>query len=367
MNTANNIEQYKDIVLQIGTPYSTGTGFYLDKYGLIITNEHVVNGNKQVVVDNRAFERQLVDVLYIDSKYDLAFLSAPKKYNDITPVELCDQGEISLGDKVIALGHPFGLKFTATEGIISNPNHRKEQINYFQHDASLNPGNSGGPLLDEQFRIIGVNTFNMKDGVNVGFSLPMKYLLTSITEYKKGAGKRAIRCHSCDVIVFDHEDKKDFCANCGSHVSYISDFVDYESFGVSRTIEELLSFLHYDISLARLGLNNWEITKGSAKVHISYHNKTGLIICDAVLCTLPKENIKELYIYLLKQNHNLEGLTFSVKGQDIILSLLIFDQYLNLDIAKELFEKLFQTADHYDDILVDQFSAQWKNAEMSSY
>ena len=72
------IEKYKDVVIQIATPYSTGTGFFLKKYDLIITNEHVVRDNVEVVIDGKKFEKQLTKVLFVDPKYDLAFLQTPK-------------------------------------------------------------------------------------------------------------------------------------------------------------------------------------------------------------------------------------------------------------------------------------------------
>ena len=84
---------------------------------------------------------------------------------------------------------------------------------------------------------------------------------------------------------------------------------------------------------------------------------------DASLCSLPKENINPLYEYLLKQNYEIEGLTFSIKENDIVLSLLIYDRYLNMDTGMKLFKYLFEKADYYDNILVDKYGAIWKNEE----
>ena len=81
---------------------------------------------------------------------------------------------------------------------------------------------------------------------------------------------------------------------------------------------------------------------------------------DAFLATLPRKEIKPIYEYLLRQNFSIEGLTFSIKGQDIILSLLIYDRYLNLETGKTLFNHLFKKADDYDNILVEQYGASWK-------
>ena len=130
-----------------------------------------------------------------------------------------------------------------------------------------------------------------------------------------------------------------------------------------KTIEEMLGQSGHNVQLSRRGPNNWEITQGSAKINISYYEKTGLITGDAYLCLLPKSNIKPLYEYLLRQNYVMDGMTFSIKDQDIILSLLIYDRYLNADTGMELFNHLFEKADHYDNILVEEYGALWKYEE----
>ncbi|MBK9533548.1 MAG: trypsin-like peptidase domain-containing protein [Chitinophagaceae bacterium] len=138
------IEQYKGVVIQIATPFSIGTGFYLKEYDLIITTEHVVRNNKDVVVEGKGVQRVLSSVRYLDPKFDLAFVQGPKP-NPWMSVKLHDQEDFREGDPVIAVGHPFGLKYTATQGIISNSSHQQDDLYYIQHDAALNPGNSGGP------------------------------------------------------------------------------------------------------------------------------------------------------------------------------------------------------------------------------
>ncbi len=358
------IELYRDVVIQIATPYSKGTGFYVKAHNLIITNEHVVRGNREVVIDSSRFERQLAEVLFVDAMHDLAFLSVPKVV-EIPSITLGGIKTVKEGDYAIAIGHPFGLKYTTTKGIISSTQHQQNDITYLQHDAALNPGNSGGPLLNLTGEVIGVNTFMIRDGENIGFSLPVSYLKETIGSYLKGQGKSGARCLACSNMVFDTGKAQKYCPHCGAKLTLPAYEEDYEPLGVSKTIEELLSETGHDVKLSRRGPNNWEIHQGSAKINITYHEKTGLIIGDAFLCNLPKENIGPLYEYLLKQNYLIEGLTFSVnpKGHDIILSLLIYDRYLNVDTGIQLFKHLFEKADHYDDILVDEFGAIWKQEE----
>ncbi len=356
------IDLYRQIVIQIATPYSTGTGFYLKKTNLIVTNEHVIRDNATVVVDGEGFPKQLVKVLYIDPKYDLAFLEAPTD-STLPEVKLSADNTLREGDQVIAIGHPLGLKYSATKGIVSNARHEQNDIFYIQHDAALSPGNSGGPLVNEKGDVVGINTFIMRDGTNIGFSLPVKYLADSIVEFQAAGGKIGTRCSSCSNLVFEDTIEQGYCPHCGAKVQLPTQVEIYEPLGVAKTIEEIIEKIGYKVELGRVGPNKWEIQKGSAKINISYYEKTGLITGDAYLCVLPKENIKPLYEYLLRQNYQTESLTFSIREQDIILSLLIFDRYLNVETGFRLFSHLFDKADYYDNILVEQYGALWKSED----
>ena len=353
------IDRFKDVVIQIATPYSTGTGFYLSKYDVIVTNEHVVRDNQTVVIDGTSIDKQIVDVIYVDPKYDIAFLKVPDEH-EMPPIDINAAEILKEGQTVVAVGHPYGLKFGATQGIISNLLHQENDINYIQHDAALNPGNSGGPLINSNGELIGINTFIIRDGNNIGFSLPAHYLELTIEEFLKGDYRKGVRCISCMNIVFESEDSIKYCTSCGAKITMISNIEVYEPLGINKTIEKMLTDLGYNIELARRGPNNWEVVRGSAKITISYHEKTGLIVGDALLCLLPKDNIKRLYEFLLRENYKNESLNFSVRNQDILISLLIYDQYLNSETAHKIFNQLFEAADKYDDILVKDFGAIWK-------
>lgn len=359
METRTIIEQFRNVVIQIATPFSTGTGFYLKAHDLIVTNEHVVRGNKRVVIDGATFQRQIVKVLYLDPRHDIAFLKTPKEHS-MPSVDLSAGEVLREGDQVITVGHPFGLKYTATQGIISNMLEKQNDIAYIQHDAALNPGNSGGPLIDSEGHVVGINTFIIRDGNNIGFSLPAKYIQNAIESYLPHYPMTAVRCHSCGNLVFDNEGEKGYCPYCGTQIVLPSAVEEYEPLGIRHTIEDLLAKLGYNVELSRKGPNSWEVFKGSARISISYHEQSGLIVGDAFLCALPRKKIKPIYEFLLKENYTIKGLTFSVKGQDVILSLLVYDRYLNDQTGKTLFDHLFATADAYDDRLVDEFGARWR-------
>lgn len=352
------INLFRDVVIQIATPYSTGTGFFLKDYELIVTNEHLVRDNAEVLITGSLIPKTLVRVLFVDQRLDLAFLEAPQ--TDFPAVQLGNSDEVHQGEQVAVLGHPFGLPYATTQGVISNTTHEKDGIMYFQHDAALNPGNSGGPLVRKDGQVMGVNTFIIRDGENIGFSLPVNYLRQTLSDYQEHQGKVGVRCSSCSNLVFEDTIEKLYCPFCGSKVILPNQVEPYEPIGVSKTIEDMLEVLGQDVRLSRRGPNVWEIIEGSALITVSYYEKSGLITGDAYLVTLPKKDIKRLYAFLLRQNYLMEGLTFSIKEQDIILSVLIYDRYLNVESGVELFRHLFERADHYDNILVEEYGAHWK-------
>lgn len=350
------IDLYREVVIQIATPYSTGTGFFLKDYDIIVTNEHVIKGCRNVVVGGKHFDKQIVSVLYVDPKYDLAFLQAPNIAN-IPNVTLENEVHLSEGDTVFAIGHPFGLKYTTTQGIVSNLNHFHNDLKYIQHDAALNPGNSGGPLINQRGKIEGVNTFILREGHSIGFALPTNYLLETIVEYQLHKGKIGTRCVSCSNLVFEHTIESSFCQYCGVKIILPNQVDEYEPTGVPKIIENVLKNLGISVELARRGQNMWQFKNGSAKININFNEKSGNIRGDSYLCKLPKDNIKGIYEFLLRENYSAEGFTLSVKGQDIILSILILDRYLNKETATFLFKKLIEQSDYYDDQLITQFSS----------
>lgn len=357
------IEQYRSIVIQLATPYSTGTGFLLREEGVIVTNYHVVQDNRDVVVEGTAMPRQLAKVVFSDPRYDLAFIAAPALATNGVQVPVAVLGaarQVAIGDGVVAIGHPFGLKFSATQGIVSSVEHLQDGLPYIQHDAALNPGNSGGPLVNSLGEVIGINTFIVNGGDSMGFSLPVRYLAESLELWRAGGGQVGTRCENCGQAVFERTVEDGYCPNCGAHIQLPSEAEVYEPAGIARTIEEILVKCGHDTRLARRGPNVWELRNGSASINVSYYEPNGLIAGDAILCDLPKTNIQPVYEYLLRQNHEMETLSFSVRSQEIVLSLVIFDRYLTLDTGMKHFRYLFERADFYDNVLVERFGAGWK-------
>jgi S1-C subfamily serine protease len=158
-----------------------GSGFVLDRDGHVVTNHHVVSGSGTIRVtlwDGSSYRAELVGE---DPSTDLAVLRIDAPASKLVPLRLADSSDVEVGDAVVAIGSPFGLDGTLTSGIVSALHRQMTAPNRFaiadsiQTDAAINHGNSGGPLLDDRGRVIGVNTqIESESGGNVGigFAVP---------------------------------------------------------------------------------------------------------------------------------------------------------------------------------------------------
>lgn len=350
------IELFKPSIIQIATSQSTGTGFYLKSEKVIITNNHVVDGNIEAVIGGSSLPKQISPVYFSDPKYDLAFIKAPEGV-DMPQIRLAEAASAKDGDTVIAIGHPYGLNYTATEGIISKSSRMRNGIKYIQIDAAINPGNSGGPLVNLNGEVIGVNTFIIEGGDNLGFALPVEYLREDLSDYKPFYGIFALRCISCSAVMSENDIDDKYCPNCGSEIKMPTrKEEEFKPTGTSAIIEDIIKAMGKDVKLSRRGPYSWELDEGSAKIYINY-NADGSIVLDSFLCLLPKTNIVPIYEFLLRENYNIESMIFSVNNQNIVLSTFLFDRYLTFESGISAFRKFLNTADHYDTILIEKYGA----------
>lgn len=166
---------------------SLGSGFIFDRDGYIITNNHVVEGADKIkvkLVDGREFAATIKGR---DPKTDLALIKISSPTHDLPVLPLGDSDAINVGDWVLAVGNPFGLAHTVTQGIIS----AKGRVigagpydDFLQTDASINPGNSGGPLLNLKGEVIGINTAILATGQGIGFATPSNMAKEIIPQLK---------------------------------------------------------------------------------------------------------------------------------------------------------------------------------------
>ena len=358
MDSQQIIEKFQPAIIQIATQSGTGTGFYIKEYDLIITNDHVVGDNAEVTIAGKNFEKTLSRVWYTDRKHDLAFLQTPPGV-ELPDIKLGRYETLRDGDAVLAIGHPYGLNYTATQGVISKVDRIREGLKFIQIDAAINPGNSGGPLVNSKAEVVGVNSFIIRGGDNLGFALPVSYLREALDIYLPNKGKPSTRCFSCGTLVTpDNIDSGKYCPNCGTEVK-IPEIPESETepVGAAKTIEDILKELGKNVRLSREGPNTWSVKEGSARIKITYNAENYFIAGDAYLCQLPADaqKIKPLYLFLLQENYRMNGMVLSCVKQNIVLSRIIYDLDITKENGVETFRNLFRQADQYDDLLKTQY------------
>ena len=361
MPIQDTIERFQNAVVQLATKTGTGTGFYLPAYDLIVTNNHVVRDVPEATIAGRNFGKQISKVVFTDVRYDLAFLLPPQNVNDFPDLRIGDYGLLHDGDVVMAIGHPYGLNYSATQGVVSKVDRIQNGLRYIQIDAAINPGNSGGPLVNEQGEVVGINTFIIRGGDNLGFALPSSYLKEALEQYQPLRGEVVIRCPSCSTLVTEKTlDGGKYCPNCGTKIEFPSQESGNEQTvtGLAKTVEDILAKIGHNVALARSGPNKWEVEEGSAKIKITYNPDNFFIVSDAFLCRLPRQNITQVYTFLLRENLNLHSRLFSVQGENIVLSSLLYDLELTVTGGEAIFQDLFRSADFYDTLLIEKFGCQ---------
>jgi S1-C subfamily serine protease len=186
-------------VVSIRTGQGSGTGFLISDTGKLVTNAHVVSGNSRVVVRFGSHGTSLDGaVIGTDQSSDLAVVSIDPGSvpQGVQPLQFADSRAVQVGDTAIAIGNPFGLDRTATQGIVSGLGRHIQAPSGFsidsviQTDAPINPGNSGGPLLDTGGRVIGVNsqieTGGANGNVGIGFAVPSNTVRQVVPRLEQG-------------------------------------------------------------------------------------------------------------------------------------------------------------------------------------
>jgi S1-C subfamily serine protease len=204
----NNIEVYRtaseatvnitsvvyqqDFFFQVYPVEGAGSGFIINADGEILTNNHVVRGSRQLTVtlhDKKVYKAKVLD---LDQRNDLALLKIEAGHK-LPTLPLGNSGGLVVGQKVLAIGNPFGFGGTLTTGIVSSldrsiqteENRRLEGM--IQTDAAINPGNSGGPLLDSRGTVIGINTaiYGAQGNIGIGFATPINRAKAMLEEIQQ--------------------------------------------------------------------------------------------------------------------------------------------------------------------------------------
>jgi serine protease Do len=174
-----------------------GSGVLIDEQGSIVTNTHVVEGAANITVTLHDGTRLPAELIGSDPQSDVALLHVTLPQGPHAPAQLGDSDKLEIGQKVLAIGHPFGLGYAFSTGIVSGFGKLLEtkqevfQERVIQTTTPINPGNSGGPLVDSEDRVVGINSAILMGAQNIGFAIPINTVKSIVAELR--ANGRVIR------------------------------------------------------------------------------------------------------------------------------------------------------------------------------
>ena len=260
------------LVYKVTHAGGSGSCFYLKSYNLFVTNYHVVNGFHTVAIHDNDRNPYLAKVVLVNPSLDIALLAVDADFSALPELSLAADDSLAIGGKVSVAGYPYGMPFTVTEGSVSSPKQLMEGKYYIQTDAAVNPGNSGGPIFNENSEVVGVTVSKFTNADNMGFGVrveALRKLLESVDEVDRNTFQ--VQCDSCDELISEEEE---FCPSCGE----IRIFV-YENtylFAVSpinllpkKEVERVLDYiLSEDFAPYKLGIEGRQIYM-AYRIHLS--------------------------------------------------------------------------------------------------
>ncbi|MCX7997774.1 MAG: trypsin-like peptidase domain-containing protein [Leptospiraceae bacterium] len=352
----NELEKIFPAVVKINTSEGTGSGLYYKAQEVIITNHHVVSGFRKVGIETQSHETIPADVIVVNPLIDIAILK-PQKVLDMPDVTFQTSKFIKNMDKVSVLGFPYGMPFTVTEGIISSTKQILGGQAYIQTDAAVNPGNSGGPIVNMKGEIIGITTSKFQNADNMGFALPIDRVIEELDALRQNPNfVFAVKCPSCNHPLFE---EVEHCPNCGTKLDIHSLFAEAPKTAIAEFVEKVFDDLKLDPVIARKGFDFWEFYQGSALVRYFVYRNNYLFAVSPV-AKLPKQNLEALYTYLM--SNPVKPFYFGLAENVIYLSYRVHLGDITRPNSMEIQENLKNLAlkaDELDNFLVENYACEW--------
>jgi len=170
-----------------------GAGVVVDRSGLVLTNLHVIANTHTITVTPFGSEPRPARVLDSDVELDLALLSVNLPSPLADAARLGNAASLAVGDEVLAVGSPRKMYFSVSRGMVSFPNRLLEGVEYVQTDLPINEGNSGGPLVDREGRVVGIVSFILRESQGLSFALPIDRAVTRFASYLGGSSDSAAK------------------------------------------------------------------------------------------------------------------------------------------------------------------------------
>lgn len=344
-----------DSIFKIHTAAGSGSGFYIKEKDIVVTNYHVVNGYREVALESVTKERMLARVLLVNPYTDIAILKSEKKV-DASGVNINPDIKIQVSEQVFVHGFPFGMPYTITEGTISSAEQLVDGRKLVQTDAAVNPGNSGGPILNARNELVAVTSSKFTNADNMGFGIPLKTLLSDIESLSEVSDTNGfyLKCDSCGALI---SQKIEYCNNCGNKID-VNVFTEVDkgnkSF-ITNFVEDALRRANINPVLARSGNEYWEFHHGSSLIRIFVYSDNYLY-ATSPLNELPKQNVEMLLKYILSTN--VSPYKLGIYKNAIYLSYRVAITDLHSSLADDIkihLSGLIKKADELDNIFAEQF------------
>lgn len=341
-----------------------GTGFICADNGLIATNLHVVDHSPTAEVNVGGGELVPARIVFADTALDLALL-APDRPLGPPPLPLGDSEALSPGDPVVAVGHPMGLDATVTRGIVSATARRRRGVQYLQTDAALNPGNSGGPLVDRRGHVVGMNTWIRADGQNLGFAVPTHLMVGPIQEHSGALDEVRLRqpvyrCAACETPYVPGDAR---CLHCGERVGFrnAAAFTSgtRQHARATHAIPRLLDAMGYDPERARVDSDLWRIQADGTDVWVLLHPEGRHVAFMSILCHVPSRDHEACFRFLLTANDWSTGPCSLAVARDVITaSFAEPTDFLNEREVAGGIRYLLGLSGHLRTLLVDRWACE---------
>jgi serine protease Do len=314
-------DRIRGSVVGVRAGASNGTG-WLAAESLIVTNVHVIGYAEEATVLTEKGDEFPARVVYVDARLDVAFL-APKRPIRAAPLPIAGQVP-EVGEVVYAIGHPLGLAFSVTRGIVSATNRVVEGVAYVQTDAALNPGNSGGPLIDERGRAVGMSTWIRRGAQNLGFAVPVTTFLDTLVEHIRAkdlsSRQATYRCKTCDT---PYEVGCERCLACGDALPYTAgrSVVLYERRYVEaeRIVTRIIAQMGYVPTRVWVDRGKWRLPQPNGEVWIEIDEDGEHVGFSARIAKVPKHGHEAFYRFLLTFNDQASGACRSALVRDVVM------------------------------------------------
>jgi serine protease Do len=338
-------------VFKVTTGMGSGSSFYLADKKVFVTNYHVVGSYQQVCLEDATGKRYAARVVLVNPHEDIAFLKINENHLSAS-LSIHDAEDWKQGDKVFVAGYPFGMPFTITEGVVSAPRQNMNGRVYIQTDAAVNPGNSGGPIVNQSGRVIGITTSKFNEADNMGFAVPV----SALKEEFEGLGKLEgdafrIVCDSCASLILE---RSEYCNDCGKPID-VSYFDEPSLTDIGVFCEETISNLGINPVLTRRGGDFWEFHVGSSLVRL-FVFRDNYLYATSPINELPTQNVGPFLEEIVSDIYS--PYLLGIYQKDLFLSYRVYLSDLfsshRDEISKNITE-FFRKANELDDYFVNKF------------